>query len=153
MPWWFRKKPSFRKVQKAYVIKVVEGPDKDSLLSQRAEVKVGIRRPGKVEILDGLKEGDTVVIAGQQRLQKDGTQVRTVELGKPRPEAAAGPAGTASGAMAAAPAASAAAPSEPPAAARASVKPAPAARALDGPNPCLAELAGGAGTAGGQGRR
>ena len=52
--------------QKAYVIKVVDGTDKDSKVSQRVEVKVGIRRPGKVEIVEGLGEGDTVVIAGQQ---------------------------------------------------------------------------------------
>jgi membrane fusion protein (multidrug efflux system) len=46
-------------------------------------VKVGIRRPGKVEILEGLAEGDEVVTAGQQRAQKDGTAVKVVELGKP----------------------------------------------------------------------
>ncbi|MFZ9657035.1 MAG: efflux RND transporter periplasmic adaptor subunit, partial [Limnohabitans sp.] len=46
-------------------------------VSQRVEVKLGIRRPGRVEILEGLSEGDTVVIAGQQRLQKDGTPLRT----------------------------------------------------------------------------
>jgi membrane fusion protein (multidrug efflux system) len=51
-------------------------------VSQRVEVKLGIRRPGRVEILEGLSEGDTVVIAGQQRLQKDGTPLRTVEMGR-----------------------------------------------------------------------
>jgi membrane fusion protein (multidrug efflux system) len=40
--------------QKAYVIKVVDGAEKDSKVSQRVEVRVGIRRPGKVEIVEGL---------------------------------------------------------------------------------------------------
>jgi len=66
-----------------YVIKLLPGPDKDSLVSQRVEVKVGIRRPGQVEILEGLKEGDTVVTAGQQRLQRDGSPVKVLELTRP----------------------------------------------------------------------
>ena len=57
-------------------------PDTKSV-SKRVEVTIGIRRPGLVEILTGLAEGDTVVLAGQQRLQKDGTAVRVVELGRP----------------------------------------------------------------------
>ena len=71
------------------------------LVSQRVEVKLGIRRPGRVEILDGLVEGDTVVIAGQQRLQKDGTPLRTVEMSRGAAPAAA--AGAPSGASTAAP--------------------------------------------------
>jgi membrane fusion protein (multidrug efflux system) len=51
-------------------------------VSQRVEVKLGIRRPGRVEILEGLSEGDTVVIAGQQRLQKVGSPLRTVEMSR-----------------------------------------------------------------------
>ncbi|MBI2747699.1 MAG: efflux RND transporter periplasmic adaptor subunit [Burkholderiales bacterium] len=66
-----------------FVIKLVPGPDNDSLVSQRVAVTVGIRRPGQVEILDGLKEGDTVVTAGQQRLQRDGSPVRVLELNRP----------------------------------------------------------------------
>jgi membrane fusion protein (multidrug efflux system) len=57
--------------------------DGKRLVSQRAEVKIGIRRPGRVEITEGLTEGDTVVVAGQQRLQRDATPVRVVELGRP----------------------------------------------------------------------
>lgn len=68
---------------KQYVIKLVPGPDQDSLVSQRVEVKVGIRRPGQVEILEGLKDGDTVVTAGQQRLQRDGSPVKVLELSRP----------------------------------------------------------------------
>ncbi|MDD5030942.1 MAG: efflux RND transporter periplasmic adaptor subunit, partial [Rhodoferax sp.] len=69
-------------------------------VSQRQEVKLGVRRQGMVEITDGVAFGDTVVVAGQQRLQKDGSPVRVVELGR----AAGKPAGAASAAAAAAPA-------------------------------------------------
>jgi membrane fusion protein (multidrug efflux system) len=52
------------------------------LVSQRVEVKLGMRRGGQVEITEGLAEGDTIVVAGQQRLQKDGSPLRVVELGR-----------------------------------------------------------------------
>lgn len=57
--------------------------DGKRLVSQRTEVKIGIRRPGRVEILDGVKEGDMVVVAGQQRLQRDNSPVKIIELGRP----------------------------------------------------------------------
>lgn len=57
--------------------------DGKRLVSQRQEVKLGIRRPGRVEITEGLAENDTVVVAGQQRLQRDNTPVRVIELGRP----------------------------------------------------------------------
>jgi membrane fusion protein (multidrug efflux system) len=80
-------------------------------VSKRMEVKLGIRRGGQVEITEGLNEGEQVVVAGQQRLQKDGTPLRVVELGKP-PAAAASAAsapvtGGASGAVANSPVAGA----------------------------------------------
>ncbi|MEK9803372.1 MAG: efflux RND transporter periplasmic adaptor subunit, partial [Curvibacter sp.] len=68
---------------KVFVIKLVPGPDNDTLVSRRVEVKVGIRRPGQVEIVEGLQEGDTVVRAGQQRLQRDGSPVKVLELNRP----------------------------------------------------------------------
>jgi membrane fusion protein (multidrug efflux system) len=70
--------------------------DGKRLVSQRQEVKLGIRRPGRVEITEGLAEGETVVVAGQQRLQRDNTPVRVIELGRP-------PAGAPGGAPAGAP--------------------------------------------------
>ncbi len=76
-------------------------------VSQRQEVKLGARRAGKVEVTDGLSEGQTVVVAGQQRLQRDGTGLRVVELGRP-PQAGAPGAG-ASAPIASASAAAAAA--------------------------------------------
>lgn len=78
-------------------------PPDTKLVSQRVEVKLGIRRGGQVEITDGLAEGDTIVIAGQQRLQKDGSPLRVVELGRGSANPASAPAsasasGAASGA-------------------------------------------------------
>ena len=130
---------------RAFVVKVVPGDKPDTQVSQRVAVKTGVRQPGKVEITEGLEEGDTVVIAGQQRLQKDGTPVRVVDMAA----AARGPAAPASAPAAAAPtpAASAApAPASAPAPA-AAAQPAqpPLARTAppavpappSGPNPCL----------------
>jgi len=67
-------------------------PPETVSVSQRAEVKLGIRRPGRVELLDGVVEGDTVVVAGQQRLQKDGSAVRVIDLARPAGPPAAAPA-------------------------------------------------------------
>ena len=72
-------------------------PGDIKLVSMRQEVRLGVRQLGKVEVLDGLKEGETVVVAGHQRLQRDGTGLRIVELGRP-PSGAGAPAGAASGA-------------------------------------------------------
>ena len=87
-----------------FVIRVVEPsavpaatnlPPDTQWVSLRQEVKLGVRRQGKVEITEGLAEGQTIVVAGQQRLQKDGTAVRIVEFGKP-PGTATGPSAGAS---------------------------------------------------------
>ena len=125
---------------RTFVVKIVPGETPESLVAQRVAVKTGVRQPGKVEILEGLDAGDTVVTAGHQRLQKDGTPVRVIDLAA----AGRGPAGAASGPQAAASSAAAAA-SAPaaPVAAAANEAPAPkpaaakaAAPALSGPNPC-----------------
>ena len=71
-------------------------------VSQRQEVKLGARRAGKVEVTDGLSEGQTVVVAGQQRLQRDGTALRVVELGRPPQAGAPGAGASAPGATASA---------------------------------------------------
>ena len=102
-----------------FVIKLTPGADKDTMVAQRVDVKPGLRKPGWVEILEGLEEGDLVVIAGQHRVQNDGTAVRVAEFGK-------APSGNA-GAPAAAPAAKAGKPFS-------AVGQAPAGT---GPNPCL----------------
>ena len=93
-------------------------------VSQRAEVKLGIRRPGRVELLDGVAEGDTVVVAGQQRLQKDGSPVRVVDMARPAGPPTS-PAAAASGAVGGAAPAQASSPVQAPAPVP---LPAPAAR-------------------------
>jgi hypothetical protein len=98
--------------------------DGKRLVSQRVEVKLGIRRPGRVEITDGLSENDTVVVAGQQRLQRDNTPVRVIELGRPPGGA---PGSGPSGAPGAAPAAANAPQGSVGSAAPAASTPAPAA--------------------------
>ena len=87
---------------KQFVIKLVQSADGKSQTTLRSEVKVGLRTPGKVEILEGVEVGDTVVTAGQQRLQKDGTAVNVVDLNSPRSggPSARPPVGAASAALA-----------------------------------------------------
>lgn len=127
---------------RAFVVKVVPGEKPDTLVSQRVVVKTGVRQPGKVEITEGLELGDTVVVAGHQRLQKDGTTVRVIDM------AAAGrgpqPGASAPAVAGAAPGASAAPAASVPVAASAGPRPdrpaaarPAAAPELSGPNPCL----------------
>jgi membrane fusion protein (multidrug efflux system) len=141
---------------RTFVVKVVAGDKPDVRVSERVAVKVGLRQPGKVEILEGLSAGDTVVTAGHQRLQKDGTPVRVVDLSQPgggRPGGAAGPGGP--GGPGGQPGAGPGGPGGPGASgapggsgAGAGSAPAPAAQArgpgagkppvaVSGPNPCL----------------
>jgi membrane fusion protein (multidrug efflux system) len=141
-----------------FVIKVVDGPDQEAKATQRVEVKLGQRLPGKVEITEGVQPGDVVVVAGQQRLQREGTLVRVIELSRGGPGGAGGANGAAGGINAAAPAASASAAAAAAApAAMAAMAAAPAARAAagkpaprpEGPNPCI-ELAVAAPAGGGR---
>lgn len=83
-------------------------PPDTKFVSLRQEVKLGVRRQGKVQVLDGLTEGQTIVIAGQQRLQRDGTALRIIELGRPPQVAASAASAAVASAPAAAPPASAA---------------------------------------------
>lgn len=134
-----------------YVLKIVEGKEPGTRVTRRTPVQLGARAPGLVEVVEGLNAGDLVVTAGQQRIRKDGTEVRVVELGKqgsgaapfaarpasgPRGGNAAGvsdaPAPGASGAAAVATAPAAPAVPAAPAATPASALVAP----LPGPNPC-----------------
>jgi membrane fusion protein (multidrug efflux system) len=127
---------------KQFVIKLLDGADKgtekETKTTQRVEVKVGIRRPGKVEILEGLAEGDEVVTAGQQRAQKDGTAVKVVELGKPSgkpPISASAPAPAALAPAVSPQLSMPSMPGTPQSPLKAAQKP------LQGPNPCM-ETAG-----------
>lgn len=108
---------------KQYVIRLLDDPAatgkaaSGNKTTQRVEVKVGLRSPGRVEILEGLSAGDTVITSGQQRVQKDGTRVAVVASSGTVRQPGAGPS-----------------------AAKAPALPA-VTSALAGPNPC------GAGTA------
>lgn len=53
------------------------------MLSRKVEVKLGVRSNAQVQLVSGVQESDTVVVAGQQRLQKDGTEVRVVDMSGP----------------------------------------------------------------------
>ena len=70
---------------KQFVFRLVKEGEGDAakLVSLRTEVQLGVRRGAQVQISQGLNEGDTVVVAGQQRLQKDGTPVRVVDMNRP----------------------------------------------------------------------
>jgi membrane fusion protein (multidrug efflux system) len=130
---------------KVFVIKVVDNGDaaNPAKVSQRTEVKVGIRRPGRVEIVEGLEPDDVVVTAGHQRLQKDGTVVKPIEAvgrggnAQGNPGAAgpsAAPGAPASGASAAPQSAQAPKQLQPSAAKLPAKSP---AAASTGANPCL----------------
>ncbi|MDO9479358.1 MAG: efflux RND transporter periplasmic adaptor subunit [Hydrogenophaga sp.] len=88
---------------KQFVFKLEKEGEGDAarLVSRRTEVQLGVRQGAQVQVLAGLAAGDTVVVAGQQRLQRDGTAVRVVDMNKPGggPRAAGGaPGGSAAGA-------------------------------------------------------
>ena len=109
---------------KQFVIKLLEGPNEATRKTRRVEVTVGLRSPGKVEILQGLAPGDTVVRTGQQRIQKDGTVVTVVNLSG---SAAAGTAAESNASGAA---------SAPASALPMTTAATAATAALPGPNPC-----------------
>jgi membrane fusion protein (multidrug efflux system) len=64
----------FQEAGKSYAFRIVDGRAK------RMEVAVGQRRPGVVEIRDGLEAHDVVVTAGHQRL-RDGALVEVIRPG------------------------------------------------------------------------
>ncbi len=68
---------------KQFIFKVIDGAD-GKKVSQRLEAKLGLRLPGQVEILEGLKAGDAVVTAGHARLMRgDSVPVRVIDLNAP----------------------------------------------------------------------
>ena len=91
------------------LFKVIDGAD-GKKVTQRLQARLGLRLPGKVEILEGLKAGDVVVTAGHSRLMRaDSVTGRVIDLsrpggssGPPGARPASAPAGSASGPPAAA---------------------------------------------------
>lgn len=72
-----------------FVYRVVDGK------AQRVEVKTGVRRGTRVEIVKGVQAGDVIVTAGQQKL-RDGAAVKLVGAGEAPVAPAAGTAKPAS---------------------------------------------------------
>jgi membrane fusion protein (multidrug efflux system) len=66
---------------KQYLFKVADtanGP-----VAQRIEANIGLRLPGKVEVLEGLAAGDLVVTAGQARLGRgDAVPLKVVDIAR-----------------------------------------------------------------------
>lgn len=82
---------------KQYLVKVIDGPK--GKMSQRLEARIGMRLPGKVEILEGLAASDVVVTAGQTRLLRgESLPVTVVDVSRPAARAASGAASGASAA-------------------------------------------------------
>jgi membrane fusion protein (multidrug efflux system) len=59
---------------KQVVFRVVDGKAKAT------PVRAGQRQPGKVEILEGVRTGDTVVVSGQNKLSKTDMPIKTVPM-------------------------------------------------------------------------
>jgi membrane fusion protein, multidrug efflux system len=77
--------------ERQLIFKVVPGPNGQSV-SQKLPARIGLRLPGKVEILEGIKEGDSVVVAGHTRLLRgDALPLRVIDLSAP-PKPAGNPA-------------------------------------------------------------
>ncbi len=67
---------------KQLIFKVADGGG-DKKVAQRIEAKLGLRLPGKVEVLEGLKPGDQVVTAGHARLMRgDAQPLRVIDLAR-----------------------------------------------------------------------
>jgi len=77
--------------EKQYLFKVLD--EGDAKVARRIEARIGQRVPGKVEVLEGLKAGDVVIVAGQARLgNAEQTPVRVVDLSRPGSARGAAPA-------------------------------------------------------------
>ena len=61
---------------KLFIFKVSDGE------ARRTPVKVGARKPGWAELLEGVAAGEQVVTAGQQRLRGDVVKVKAVDIDK-----------------------------------------------------------------------
>lgn len=59
--------------QEQYVFRIEQGR------AERVRVRTGLRRDGRVEIVDGVRSGEQVVTAGQLKLAPEGDEVRIVE--------------------------------------------------------------------------
>ena len=67
---------------KQFVFVVVDG-EGGKKIARRVEARIGLRQPGRVELLSGVSVGDLVVTAGQARLRGESTPVRVIDLNNP----------------------------------------------------------------------
>lgn len=81
-----------------FIVKVIQGAD-GAPRAQRLKARTGTRMAGKVEVLEGVSAGETVVTAGHARLMRgEGQVLRIVQVGGARraegqaPQGASGPA-------------------------------------------------------------
>jgi membrane fusion protein, multidrug efflux system len=85
---------------KQYIFRVSDGVN--GKVANRLEARIGLRLPGKVEVVEGLAAGDLVVTAGQTRLGRgDAVALNVVDVPRPGsggrvPGAGGSPAGAAS---------------------------------------------------------
>ncbi len=86
--------------ERQFLFKVVDGPE-GRKVARRQEARIGLRVPGKVEVLEGVQPGDVVVTAGQARLMRgETTPVRVIDLaqaGGRGPDASGGRAASGAG--------------------------------------------------------
>lgn len=73
--------------------------------ASKIKIRAGVRRDAQVEILEGLASGDSVVIAGQLKLNRDGQEIRIIDPSKRPGGGGEGARGAGAGAGAAPPAA------------------------------------------------
>ena len=68
---------------KQLIFKLAEGAD-GKKVARRVDAKLGLRLPGRVEVLQGLQAGDSVVTAGHARLLRgNDVPVRVIDLARP----------------------------------------------------------------------
>lgn len=79
-----------------FLFKVVDGGEGKAKTVKNTEVKIGQRRNGKVEIVEGLAAGDQVVTAGLLKI-RDGAPVQIMAPAKGGAAPGAGPAKTSGG--------------------------------------------------------
>ena len=67
---------------KQLLFKVVDGAD-GKKVARRVEARLGLRLPGRVEVLEGLQPGELVVTAGHSRLLRgEAVPVRVIDLSR-----------------------------------------------------------------------
>ncbi len=61
------------------VLKDKEGKERPKMVAKAQPVVLGLRSAGQVEVLEGFSGEETIVVAGGQRLQRNGAPVRIVQ--------------------------------------------------------------------------